>query len=138
MLTTRCLAGSSEQIQAELAAATDDGRELEAAIAAGSAEVEALAAAIEAEREEAEALRAQLGDLESQNAQQVGCLARPVCTYVHVHACLGPRAACKGADRTRRFSLFIGRARRWRPTRASCPPRSGERSRQRLLASPPA
>jgi sulfite reductase alpha subunit-like flavoprotein len=89
----RCyLAGSSEQeIQAALAAATDDGRELEAAIAAGTAEAEALAAAIAAELEEAEALRAQLGDLESQNVQQVGsCAVRQVCTHA-----LGPRASCE-------------------------------------------
>lgn len=66
------LTGPGEQeCQATLAAANAEARELEAAIAAAAAEAEELEAAIAAEREEAEALRAQLGDLESRNAQQV-------------------------------------------------------------------
>lgn len=59
-----------EECQVAMAAAAGQERELEAAIAAGVAEAEGLAAAIASEREEAEVLRAQLGDLESQNAQQ--------------------------------------------------------------------
>jgi hypothetical protein len=55
-----------------LAAATDEARQLEAAIAGQLGEAQELEAAIAAEREEGEALRAQLGDLESQNAMQVG------------------------------------------------------------------
>ena len=51
-----------------LAASAAEARQLEAAIAAAQAEAEELGAAIAAEREEAEALRAQLGDLEGQNA----------------------------------------------------------------------
>lgn len=61
---------AEQECQAALAAATEEVRELEAAIAAGMAEAQELSTAIAEEREESEALRAQLGDLESQNAQQ--------------------------------------------------------------------
>ncbi|KAL4436584.1 hypothetical protein ABPG75_003723 [Micractinium tetrahymenae] len=59
-----------QECQDALVAATAEARELEAALAVAEAEAQELGAAIAAEREEAEALRAQLGDLESKNAQQ--------------------------------------------------------------------